>query len=181
MVIPDRQDNADVLMCQIGKPVGVRCCNRNRIHTGQSRYIPVHRCRILGQSDAGFPHPHRAGTHADLEELCRCRAGETHPEEPQQAGGQQTAEPGATGDTGVQAGQQVFEKNCAVCHNLTAETKVGPGLAGLFEREQLPNGNPITDENLREWITNGGGAMPPVPLAEDELTQVIAFLHEATQ
>jgi mono/diheme cytochrome c family protein len=99
----------------------------------------------------------------------------------QQAGGQQTAEPGATGDTGVQAGQQVFEKNCAVCHNLTAETKVGPGLAGLFEREQLPNGNPITDENLREWITNGGGAMPPVPLAEDELTQVIAFLHEATQ
>jgi mono/diheme cytochrome c family protein len=81
----------------------------------------------------------------------------------------------------VQAGEQVFEANCAVCHNLTAETKVGPGLAGLFEREQLPNGNPVTDENLREWIANGGGAMPAVPLSQDELAQVIAFLHEATQ
>jgi mono/diheme cytochrome c family protein len=100
------------------------------------------------------------------------------------AGGEQTAEPGGApggGDAAVQAGEQVFEANCAVCHNLTAETKVGPGLAGLFEREQLPNGNPVTDENLREWIANGGGAMPAVPLSQDELAQVIAFLHEATQ
>ena len=94
------------------------------------------------------------------------------------AGGDETPE---AGDPTVQAGGQVFEQNCAVCHNLTAETKVGPGLAGLFDLDQLPNGNPVTDENLQEWITNGGGAMPGVPLSQDELDQVIAFLHEATQ
>jgi mono/diheme cytochrome c family protein len=102
----------------------------------------------------------------------------------QVAGGGQTPEPGGTTDAGeaaVQAGEQVFQTNCSVCHNLTTETKVGPGLAGLFERDQLPNGSPVTDENLRVWITNGGGAMPAIPLSEDELTQVIAFLHEATQ
>ncbi|HSJ53023.1 MAG TPA: cytochrome c [Anaerolineae bacterium] len=101
------------------------------------------------------------------------------------AEGDQTPEPGqptaTAGDPAVAAGEQVFAQNCSVCHNLTAEAKVGPGLAGLFERDQLPNGDPVTDENLRVWITNGGGAMPPVPLPEDELTQVIAFLHEATQ
>ncbi|HSJ52585.1 MAG TPA: cytochrome c [Anaerolineae bacterium] len=101
------------------------------------------------------------------------------------AEGDQTPQPGEPTvppvDPLVQAGEQVFEQNCAVCHTLTTEVRVGPGLAGLFERDQLPNGEPVTDENLRVWITNGGGAMPPVPLPEDELTQVIAFLHEATQ
>ena len=92
----------------------------------------------------------------------------------------QTTEPGGGGDAAVQAGEQVFQTNCSPCHNLTTETKVGPGLAGLFERDQLPNGNPITDENLRDWITHGGGAMPPVPLPDDDLDAVIAFLHVAT-
>lgn len=93
----------------------------------------------------------------------------------------QTAEPGGGGDAVVQAGEQVFQTSCSPCHNLTTETKVGPGLAGLFTQDQLPNGNPVTDENLREWITNGGGAMPPVPLPEDDLTAVIAFLHVGTE
>lgn len=101
------------------------------------------------------------------------------------AEGEETPEPGVVPGTGgsaaVQAGQQVFERSCAVCHTLTTQALVGPGLAGLFERDQLPNGDPVTDENLREWIIHGGGAMPAVPLPEDELNQVIAFLHEATQ
>jgi mono/diheme cytochrome c family protein len=81
----------------------------------------------------------------------------------------------------VEAGQQVFEQNCFACHNLTAEPKVGPGLAGIFDKETLPNGNPMTEENLREWIVQGGGAMPAIPLDEDQLDQVVAFLREATQ
>lgn len=81
----------------------------------------------------------------------------------------------------VGAGAQVFEQTCAVCHNLTTETKVGPGLSGLFDKETLPNGNPVNDENLAEWITNGGGAMPAMPLTGDQLAAVVAFLKEATQ
>jgi mono/diheme cytochrome c family protein len=81
----------------------------------------------------------------------------------------------------VEAGSQVFEQSCAVCHNLTAEMKVGPGLAGLFDKDQLPNGNPVNEENLKEWIVTGGGAMPGLPLIEEQLEAVVAFLKEATQ
>jgi mono/diheme cytochrome c family protein len=97
---------------------------------------------------------------------------------PAQTGPAPTA---AEGEDLVEAGNQVFQQNCAFCHNLTAEALVGPGLAGLFELDALPNGNPVNDENLREWILQGGGAMPPIALDDAELDQVIAFLREATQ
>ena len=56
-----------------------------------------------------------------------------------------------------------------MCHNLDSTTKVGPGLGGLFNKSQLPNGNPVTDANLAGWIHSGGTglqgfpAMPPFP------------------
>ena len=81
----------------------------------------------------------------------------------------------------AQAGQEVFEQSCSVCHNLTAETLVGPGLAQLFNRDNLPNGNPFGEENLKDWIVTGGGAMPGLPLTEEQLEALVAFLREATQ
>ncbi len=86
----------------------------------------------------------------------------------------------AAGGAG-EAGAQIFEKNCSICHNLTAETKVGPGLAGLFSRSQLPNGNAVNEENLKGWIRSGGGAMPGFALPDDQLMALIAFLKDATQ
>lgn len=96
------------------------------------------------------------------------------------------AEPGGEatpGDGGglVEAGQQVFEQNCSSCHALTDETRVGPGLAGLFDLQELPNGEAMNEENLRVWIRNGGGAMPGIPLNDDDMDAVIAFLRDATQ
>jgi mono/diheme cytochrome c family protein len=76
---------------------------------------------------------------------------------------------------------QVFEQTCLVCHSLTDEAKVGPGLAGLYERDMLPNGNPVDDENLGIWIRTGGGAMPGIPLTDEQLSDVVAFLKEATE
>jgi len=58
---------------------------------------------------------------------------------------------------------------------------VGPGLAGVFNREALPNGNPVTDDNLKDWIRNGGGGMPGLLLTDEDRAVVIAFLKEATQ
>jgi cytochrome c2 len=79
-------------------------------------------------------------------------------------------------------GQQVFEANCSVCHNLTDQPKVGPGLGGLFANQpSLPNGRPFNEANLREWIHNGGGAMPGIPLGEGETDDLIAFLRQETQ
>lgn len=87
------------------------------------------------------------------------------------------------GDSGglAEAGRQVFDQNCASCHSLTDETRVGPGLAGLFDRQQLPNGEPLNDENLRVWIRNGGGAMPGISLNDADMDAVVAFLKDATQ
>ena len=78
--------------------------------------------------------------------------------EPSPEGGPAPGQTGTSGEGGglVEAGRVVFEQNCAVCHNLTTEMKVGPGLAGLFDLDQLPNGNPVSDENLKSWILSGG-------------------------
>ncbi len=103
--------------------------------------------------------------------------------EPSPEGGVTPAETGMPGEgTGlVDAGGAVFEQHCVVCHNLTAELKVGPGLAGLFEVDQLPSGEPFSEENLRLWIRSGGGAMPGVPLDDADMDALIAFLQDATK
>jgi cytochrome c2 len=91
----------------------------------------------------------------------------------------------ALGETEVEGGdelgQEVFQANCSVCHNLNAEEKVGPGLAGFFEKAELPNGTPLNNENLKAWIKSGGGAMPGVPLPENELEALIVYLENATK
>lgn len=89
--------------------------------------------------------------------------------------------PAPTAGEPVADGTQLFEQNCAVCHSLGAETIVGPGLAGLFNRDNLPDGNPVSDDNLREWIRSGGGAMPGFRLPDDQLAALVGYLKEATQ
>ncbi len=96
----------------------------------------------------------------------------------------------------VAQGQAIFNRGCNTYHSTTQEIKVGPGLAGLFGPDgptlptgvdyggNLPNGQPITVENVKGWIRSGGqgqiGAMPPngnVPnLTDDELADLIAYL-----
>jgi mono/diheme cytochrome c family protein len=97
-----------------------------------------------------------------------------------------TTAPQATPTTGGEdrstgTGAQVFEQNCSACHNLTAEAKVGPGLAGLFGKDALPNGDSVNEENLKGWIRNGGGAMPGFLLPDDQLEVLISFMRDATQ
>ncbi len=86
-----------------------------------------------------------------------------------------------TGAVDVDAGAQVFDSNCSACHDLGTELKIGPGLAGLFDKEMLPNDQPVDDENLKQWILTGGGAMPGMALENAELETLVAFLRDATQ
>ena len=75
-------------------------------------------------------------------------------------------------------GEAVFD-NCAVCHNSdSAETKIGPGLKGLFKREKLVNGKPVNEANVKALITEGSGPMPPFAdaISSEDKDNVIAFL-----
>ena len=77
-------------------------------------------------------------------------------------------------------GKEVFESNCSVCHNSdSTETKVGPGLKGLFKKAALLNKKKVTDATVLEMINMGSeNGMPPYAdmLTPAEKADVIAFL-----
>ncbi|MBI1801503.1 MAG: cytochrome c [Chloroflexi bacterium] len=79
--------------------------------------------------------------------------------------------------------------NCIACHNVTSETKVGPGLAGIFQKDKLPNGKPVNDDTIKEWVQKGSASyksdpsqqpyMPPyagVVNTDDKMADMIAYL-----
>ena len=81
-------------------------------------------------------------------------------------------------DGDAKKGEAAFD-NCSVCHNSdSTETKIGPGLKGLFKREKLVNGKPVNDANVKALITEGSGAMPPFAdaITSDDKDNIIAFL-----
>ncbi len=96
-----------------------------------------------------------------------------------------------TGST-ASPGERIFATRCAACHTTSTEAAIGPGLAGLFAPGgpalpngvdyggSLPNGAAITDENAAAWIRVGGqgqiGRMPGIPLSEQEMTDLLAYL-----
>jgi len=86
----------------------------------------------------------------------------------------------AKGGAGSAAkGKEVFESNCSVCHNSdSTETKVGPGLKGLFKKAALTNKKKVTDVNVREVINMGGNGMPSYSdmLTAAEKSDVLAYL-----
>jgi len=75
-------------------------------------------------------------------------------------------------------GKEVFDQ-CSVCHNSDSEeTKVGPGLKGLFKHDKLKNGKPVNEANVRAMINEGGNGMPAYSdqLSDADKSDVIAFL-----
>jgi mono/diheme cytochrome c family protein len=76
-------------------------------------------------------------------------------------------------------GKEVFDQNCAVCHNAdSTEKKMGPGLKGLFKKDKLSNGKPVNDANVTAQINEGGNGMPSYKdtLSADEKTNLLAYL-----
>jgi cytochrome c len=81
-------------------------------------------------------------------------------------------------DGDAKKGEAAFE-NCSVCHNSdSTETKIGPGLKGVFKREKLVNGKPVNEANIKELITEGSGGMPPFgdSISSEDKDNIIAFL-----
>lgn len=94
------------------------------------------------------------------------------------------------GLTMSQIGEQVYQKQCAVCHSLGSDKKVGPGWQGLFgaQRQFVDGTSGVVDENyLRESILNPNAKLPvgyenggmisfAGALSETELMGVIEFI-----
>jgi mono/diheme cytochrome c family protein len=75
-------------------------------------------------------------------------------------------------------GAEVFEENCARCHNpTTTEGKQGPGLQAITKVKAMPSGAPPTDERITETVLHGRGMMPATPLDDGQLQDLLAYLH----
>ena len=78
-------------------------------------------------------------------------------------------------------GRATFATYCSGCHNSDSqERKVGPGLAGLFDRDALTaGGKPVTRENVRGQILTPAGTMPSFGgfLSDEQLSGVVAYLE----
>ena len=75
-------------------------------------------------------------------------------------------------------GAQVFQAYCARCHYPTTTRGLkGPGLQALTKIKAMPSGAPPTDERILWTIRHGHGMMQPVPVPDEEMTSLLAYLH----
>lgn len=78
-------------------------------------------------------------------------------------------------------GAELFrDKGCSDCHAAeSARTKVGPGLKGLFDRDDLPaSGRPVSEENVRRQLEDPFEDMPSFAdsLTEQEQDRIVSYL-----
>ena len=76
------------------------------------------------------------------------------------------------------SGAAVYQSKCARCHYPTSTKSLhGPGLQAITKVKAMPSGAPPTDERLTEVILNGRQMMPPTSLTDDQLSDLLAYLH----
>jgi len=101
--------------------------------------------------------------------------------------------PGVSRGQDASAGEDIFKRKCQMCHRLSDETKVGPGLAGVTVRRTEPwinewlenpkamidKGDPVALELVKKYKK----PMSKLPAMESEENRknVIAFLRENDQ
>ena len=75
-------------------------------------------------------------------------------------------------------GAKVFQANCARCHYpTTTQGMKGPGLQAITKVKAMPSGAPPTEERLAATILRGRGMMPATALNDDELRDLLAYIH----
>ena len=75
-------------------------------------------------------------------------------------------------------GASVYQAKCARCHYATSTRGLnGPGLQAITKVRSMPSGAPPTDERLSVTILHGRLNMPATPLDDDELRDLLAYLH----
>ncbi|MBI3950584.1 MAG: VOC family protein [Acidobacteria bacterium] len=87
----------------------------------------------------------------------------------------QTSQAGPSGN--VERGKTIFQAQCSLCHKVTEERSVGPGLKGVLQQPTFSStGEAATEENLKKLILQGTPGMPKIPLAEEEVRDLLAYL-----
>ena len=79
----------------------------------------------------------------------------------------------------VSRGAAIFAQNCSACHFTdSTDTKIGPGLQGIFQRETFPvSGLPASEESLRKQLTTPYSKMPSfAQLPEEKIAALLAYL-----
>jgi mono/diheme cytochrome c family protein len=75
-------------------------------------------------------------------------------------------------------GAAVYQAKCARCHYpTTTQSLHGPGLQAITKLKAMPSGAPPTDERLTAVILNGRSMMPATPLTDEQLSDLLAYLH----
>ena len=75
-------------------------------------------------------------------------------------------------------GAAVYQVKCARCHYPTNTHPLnGPGLQAITKIKAMPSGAPPTDERLTNVIIHGRGMMPPTPLDDQQLDDLLAYLR----
>ncbi|MGA9671511.1 MAG: cytochrome c [Terracidiphilus sp.] len=75
-------------------------------------------------------------------------------------------------------GAQVYHLKCAKCHRPNDTHPLnGPGLQAITKIKAMPSGAPPTDERLTYVILHGRNNMPATPLPDDQLSDLLAYLH----
>jgi uncharacterized membrane protein len=94
--------------------------------------------------------------------------------------GKKSAAPSAvTENLSVQAGAKLFGESCAFCHFTDkTDTKVGPGLKGLFQAEHLPTSKKsVSNESIEAQLKTPYKKMPAFEsLTEDQVKSLIDYL-----
>ncbi|MFZ1940955.1 MAG: cytochrome c [Terracidiphilus sp.] len=75
-------------------------------------------------------------------------------------------------------GAAVYQAKCARCHYPTTTQPLhGPGLQALTKLKAMPSGAPPTDERLTAVILHGRQMMPATQLSDEQLSDLLAYLH----
>ncbi len=75
-------------------------------------------------------------------------------------------------------GAAVFQQKCARCHYPTTTHPLhGPGLQALTKMKAMPSGAAPTDERITAVILQGRGMMPATQITDDQLNDLLAYLH----
>ena len=75
-------------------------------------------------------------------------------------------------------GQVVYKVKCARCHNATnTKPRKGPGLQALTKVKAMPSGAPPNDERMTDRILHGYGMMPTTQLTDEQLQDLLVYLH----